>query len=130
MKINPAHLLLIFRCTFVLALSAITYASLVNVTELPDMTLLVWDKFQHAAAFLLLSFLLQRSFPASRPFSRIHIAQLVFLLGYGILIEYLQSYTPYREASIGDVVADITGISCYTLFYFKNSSGQPAPQGG
>ena len=130
MKINPSHLLLVFRCSFILAMALITYGSLVNVSELPDVTVKVWDKFQHASAFLLLSFLLHRSFPDKPLFSRSHIAQIIFLFGYGVTIEWLQSYTPNREGSIGDIVADSFGIICYTLLYLKNHSGQSSPQGG
>lgn len=130
MKINPVHLLLLFRCTFTVTIALITYASLVNVTELPEIATRVWDKLQHASAFLLLSFLLQRSFPDKRPLSTAYMAQVVFLISYGALIEYLQSYSPYREASLGDLVADSVGVLCYTLLYLKNDAGQNSPREG
>lgn len=130
MKINPAHLLLLFRCCFILALSLITYLSLMNTAELPPVTLKVWDKLQHALAFLLLSFLLQRSFPDRPLFSKFHMTQLLFLFCYGVLIEYLQSYSPYRQASVGDVLADTVGIVSYTLLYLIYSTGQSSRHRG
>jgi VanZ family protein len=130
MQINPTHLLLIFRCCFILALSTITYLSLLDTSELPAVTLKIWDKLQHASAFLLLSFLLHRSFVNKRLFSMAHIAQACSLLCYGVIIECLQSYSPYRQASMGDVVADGVGIICYSLFYLKYNSGQNSPHRG
>jgi len=130
MKINPTFLLLIFRFGFVLALSITTYAALIDVAELPPITLRVWDKLQHASVFLLLSFLLHRSFVDKRLFSTPHIAQMAFLFGYGVLIEWLQSYTPHREASAADVLADTFGIFCYSLLYFKICTGKRSSPGG
>lgn len=122
MPLKPAHLLLLFRCLFVLTLTAITCVSLVNPTELPPLTLQVWDKLQHASAYILLSFLLQRSFPDKAALSTAHLAQMFFLLGYGIIIEYVQGLTPYREASLSDIVANAVGIGCYCLLYLYLNS--------
>jgi VanZ family protein len=35
----------------------------------------------------------------------------ILLLGYGILIEWLQHFTTYRMAEVGDVIADSIGIA-------------------
>ena len=126
MKINPLHLLLIFRVAFVLALSLTTYLALIDIAELPEITRNVWDKLQHASAFFVLSFLLYGSVSRTQLFSRSHTTQIIFLLGYGIMIEWLQSYTPHREASAKDVLADAVGIFCFSLLvylqkFLKNS---------
>ena len=130
MQLNPAHLLLLFRCLFILVLTAITCVSLLNPTELPPVTLQVWDKMQHALAYVLLSFLLQRSFPDKAPLSAGHGAQMVFLLLYGVVIEYVQGLTPYREASLSDVVANSVGIAGYCLFYLKSAASRKQPHKG
>jgi VanZ family protein len=39
------------------------------------------------------------------------------LLLFGIFIEFVQSFTPYREASLGDVIADLIGILLFQLFF-------------
>ena len=112
---NPLPSPLIFRCVFVLALCVTTYVTLIDLSEFPPIN--IWDKLLHASTFLLLSFLLHHSFANTRLLSPQHIAQLVFLLCYGIMIEWLQSYTPYREASLLDVLADAAGILCYWSLY-------------
>ena len=63
-----------------------------------------WDKGDHFLTFAVLTILGCRAFPA-------HIAAvLAGLLAYGGLIEVLQSFTPYRLAEWGDLVADSLGI--------------------
>jgi VanZ family protein len=47
------------------------------------------------------------------------------LLGYGILIEYLQSLTPYREPSMLDIAANAIGIGIYTLGHRLIRTGDP-----
>ena len=39
----------------------------------------------------------------------------VALLGYGLLIEGLQATLPYREASLGDLLADAAGLAAYLV---------------
>jgi len=39
------------------------------------------------------------------------------LLAFGILIEILQSFTDYRDVSLGDVVADLVGILLFQIIY-------------
>ncbi len=71
------------------------------------------DKFLHASAFFVLSFLLNR---ASSSIAK-RIRNMVSLLAFGILIEILQSFTGYREVSVGDVLADLIGILFFQLTY-------------
>jgi VanZ family protein len=71
------------------------------------------DKVLHASAFFVLSFLLNRA--SSNVEKRIR--NILSLLAFGILIEILQSFTGYREVSIGDVLADLTGILLFQLIY-------------
>jgi len=71
------------------------------------------DKVLHASAFFTLSFLLNR---ASSSIHR-RIRNIFSLLAFGVLIEFLQSFTSYRSVSLGDVVADLVGILFFQLTY-------------
>jgi len=71
------------------------------------------DKVLHASAFFVLSFLLNR---ASSSINR-RIRNMFSLLSFGILIEFLQSFTSYRTVSFLDVVADLVGIILFQLSY-------------
>jgi VanZ family protein len=67
------------------------------------------DKVNHFAAFLVLAWLADHAYPgySFRP------EPWMALLGYGLLIEVLQAFLPYREASLGDLVADGAGLLAY-----------------
>ncbi len=69
------------------------------------------DKFSHLMAFLLLSLLSDLSFP-EKSFS-----SLIFysLASYGLLIECIQYFLPYRTFSLLDFSADLMGILVYAL---------------
>jgi len=67
------------------------------------------DKVSHILAFATLSFLSDFSFPARR-FVPLTCA---CLLGYGLLIEIIQYFIPYRSASALDWIADALGIGLY-----------------
>jgi len=71
------------------------------------------DKFLHASAFFVLSFLLNR---ASSSIAK-RFRNMLSLLAFGILIEILQSFTGYREVSVADVLADLVGILLFQLSY-------------
>lgn len=65
------------------------------------------DKFNHFIAFFVLSFLVDRSFEFSFPI----LAIPVFL--FGIAIEFIQFFLPYRQFSVFDMFADGVGILIY-----------------
>lgn len=69
------------------------------------------DKLLHAAAFAALAWLVDLSFPES-PFGP---AKVAALLAFGVAIEAVQYFLPYREASWLDVVADAAGVATYIL---------------
>ena len=71
----------------------------------------VSDKVSHAMAFLTLSFLADYSFPQVK-FSWEKICPLI---GYGILIECIQYFLPYRSFSVFDMLADTAGVMIYIL---------------
>ncbi|NRA82320.1 MAG: VanZ family protein [Gammaproteobacteria bacterium] len=66
------------------------------------------DKYGHIMVFFTLAMLLNR-------FSALRIKlQILLLTGFGISVEIVQSFIPYRSGSVDDVVADILGL---LLFY-------------
>ena len=69
------------------------------------------DKVEHVLAFGLLSLLADFSFPVGR----FGLAKILPLLGYGVLIEVVQYFLPYRECSAADVLADSIGIAIYAI---------------
>jgi len=63
-----------------------------------------WDKLDHATTFAMLTIVGLSAYSGRK-------AQVLLgLLGYGVLIELLQSFTDYRSAEVLDVVADAVGI--------------------
>lgn len=71
------------------------------------------DKANHLLAFGALALLGDFAFPASK----FGLKKFLWLLGYGVLIEFIQYFLPYREASLLDVMADATGLAIYWTCY-------------
>ena len=71
----------------------------------------VWDKARHAAAFATLAGLTDFSFPHTRFGWR----KAGALLAYGVFIEVVQYFLPYRSSEVLDILADVTGLVCYAL---------------
>ncbi len=69
------------------------------------------DKANHFAAFLVLAFLADFSFPHSR----FGLPKVLALLSYGLFIEAIQYFLPYRSFSPLDLAADGIGIAVYRL---------------
>jgi VanZ family protein len=69
------------------------------------------DKVLHAGAFLVLAGLLDFSFPATR-FAGGKVATL---LAYGMAIEIVQHFLPYRSFSLLDWLADAGGVVLYVV---------------
>jgi VanZ family protein len=65
------------------------------------------DKINHLLAFAVLAALADGSFPGQG------WAKWATLLGYGLTIEAVQIFLPYREASGWDLLADGAGIGLY-----------------
>jgi VanZ family protein len=98
-----------FRIILGIALLLITWQSLVpNPVPAAE---LVGDKALHALGFLLLGFLADAGWP-DLPFDW---RKYVPLGLYGLGIEGLQSLVPGRVASLGDLIADGTGLLVYGL---------------
>ncbi|MBU2710034.1 VanZ family protein [Zooshikella harenae] len=69
------------------------------------------DKLKHGFAFLVLGYLVDAAWPTSS----FHHQKWLFLLSYGVFIEVVQYFIPYRSASLLDLLADTSGIVCYWL---------------
>jgi len=103
-----------FKVVFFITVIFVLYSALTppsgdsNFFDFPNA-----DKLLHASAFFILSFLLNR---ASSSINR-RIRNMFSLLSFGILIEFLQSFTSYRTVSFWDVMADLVGILLFQLTY-------------
>lgn len=91
------------RLIFFTAAIAVLIASLVPPgTSLPGTG---WDKANHVLAFGVLGALGTLAYPRRARWI------ILVLVVYGSLIELLQSFTPYRFAEFGDLLADIGGAA-------------------
>ena len=96
----------VFKILFFIAFAISLYLFLAQGVssgiDLPN-----FDKVAHFLVFAGLSLLFDLGFNKTR------FTALTLALIYGALVEYLQSTTAYREASIGDLAADMAGGLCY-----------------
>ena len=70
------------------------------------------DKLNHIFAFFVLSLLTNFSFPEKKFFPTIFLS----LMSYGMAIEIIQHFLPYRMFSLFDVAADALGILLFIGF--------------
>jgi VanZ family protein len=115
------------RLAFLACLVAVMVLSLLPSS--PEMPTTGWDKTNHLLGFAVLALLGCWSYPG-------HIRVILpALLGYGGLIEVLQSLTPDRFAEWGDLLADGMGIVIGWLLAWvlaarvrRRAAGAPAQQ--
>lgn len=69
------------------------------------------DKFYHGLCFFILGFIADYAYPLSGFTARKYIP--LFL--YGVLIEIIQYFIPYRSFSLADMLADALGLGVYGL---------------
>lgn len=70
------------------------------------------DKFNHLIAFIVLSFLAHIAYPKVQ---KLKWASALFF--YGLLIESVQYFLPYREFSLLDLATDLSGIIGYLIIF-------------
>ena len=99
----------LFRIGFTATLVVVSYLA-VTPTE-HKVSHLVSDKLNHMAAFLVLAALLDFSVPRVE----FTIAKAGALLGYGLLIEIVQYFLPFRQFSLLDLAVDALGLAAYAL---------------
>ena len=105
----PSRKIVIFRAMLLTALIVITHLATTSMQYpvVEDIS----DKANHILAFYVLALLIDFSFP-NREFG---LAKVSVLLGYGLAIEFIQYFLPFRSASLLDVAADGVGLIVYWL---------------
>lgn len=100
----------LFRVGFVASILLISYLSFSEIGGSPfDVLTFLNDKLQHAAAFFVLAFLFDFAWPR-QPWQW---TKWLPLLGYGLFIEAVQFFIPFREFSLWDLAADGLGLLLY-----------------
>jgi VanZ family protein len=107
----PKSEIIVFRASLCVSLIVITILAVIPL-DYPEVAG-INDKFSHIAAFYVLSLLADFSFPETK----FNLAKTLPLFFYGVSIEWIQYYIPYREFSIFDVLADAGGISAYAILF-------------
>ncbi|MEO2267137.1 VanZ family protein [Pseudoalteromonas pernae] len=70
------------------------------------------DKVAHFGIFFILAFIMDKAFKIPL------VAQIVLLCAYGAAIEWMQDMLPYRQASVGDFIADASGAASYFVLHY------------
>ena len=95
------------RLALALAVIAIMVLALMPTTTVPVTT--TWDKSDQALAFFTLALLAEQAFPGWTFWRGLALGPVAYRVG----IEIAQWFTPDREASMLDVMADGIGIAIY-----------------
>ena len=77
------------------------------------------DNFGHIPAYSILTFLILKNLGSI--IFRNQIFTFIIAVSYGILMEYLQSFVPYRYTSWEDVLSDCLGIGLTLILINKSS---------
>jgi VanZ family protein len=103
----------IWKCAFFAWLTTITVLSLIPHPPVPEQGFLAWDKFQHASAYGVLTFLGAMAFSFNRCSSgRRFLAAALLAVVVGGLMELAQGgFTATRNADWGDLLADAVGAA-------------------
>ena len=120
--LQPTQYTGLFRLGLFSALLLVSYLSFSQIDNSPfDALTLLNDKLEHAAAFFGLAFLLDFAWPRQTW----DWAKWLPLLGYGLFIEVVQYFIPFREFSLWDLTADAAGLLLYgfTLPLLKRTPG-------
>ena len=106
-----ARLRLLFRAAFYAAFVTISCLAVIpDYNGLPPIVTLS-DLLNHAAAFFVLYLLLRGAHPSLN-----RQKSTLLLIAYAIMIEVVQAFLPTRDASLGDIGADMAGILLAHLF--------------
>ncbi len=97
----------IFRGLFVLAFAAVAILAFMHMPETGSQR--ISDKLHHACAFYALALLLD----FARPGTEFGLRKFAVLMAYGVAIECVQYFLPWREFSLLDMVADAVGLLLY-----------------
>lgn len=121
MNLSRSHII-VFRICLVSALIAITILATTPL-ECPVVSG-INDKANHILAFFVLGLLADFSFSENK----FNLSIFLPLLGYGVAIEVIQYFLPYRMFSMADVAADAIGLLLYrfSLPVFKRTFKTPS----
>lgn len=105
----PQTTLIAFRVALAVTLVMTMY--LATAQQEPSVIDNLNDKVNHVLAFYVLAFLADYSAPKLR----FNLSKGLTILGYGLLIEVIQYFLPYRQFSLLDLAADGAGIAAYAF---------------
>lgn len=106
---NPRITLITFRVALVVMLIITMY--LATAQQAPSVIDNLNDKVNHVLAFYVVAFLADYSAPKVG----FNLIKGLAILGYGLLIEVIQHFLPYREFSLFDLAADGVGVAAYAF---------------
>lgn len=70
------------------------------------------DKIAHGITFFILTLLISRGYP-----DNYGLLMLLYIAAFGLLIEGVQYFIPWRSFSVADWFADIAGILVYHILH-------------
>lgn len=71
------------------------------------------DKVEHAVTFFILSLFLNRASDTIKH----RVRNVLFLISFGALIEFIQHFIPHRSMSLSDALANIAGIFIFQVLF-------------
>ena len=106
----------LYRSIFFLSLIIVFYLSIVPAAAIPKIAALDFlsDKLIHALIFLFLSFV---GLKCDFNISKIFLLTLIF--SFGLTIEVIHYYHPYRFFEIADLIANLIGILVALVIFNK-----------
>ena len=106
----------LYRSVFFLSILIVFYLSIVPATAIPNIAALDFlsDKLIHALIFLFLSFV---GLKCHFNISKIFLLTMIFI--FGLSIEVIHYYHPYRFFEIADLVANLVGILAALIIFNK-----------
>ena len=108
----------LYRINFFLSLLLVMFFSAVPASSIPNIAALSFltDKMIHALIFLYLSFIgLNCYFDISK------LMLLGMIFSFGLVIEIIHFYHPYRFFEIPDLIANLIGILLALVIFNKKS---------
>jgi len=108
----------LYRSIFSLSLIIVFYLSIVPAAAIPSIAALDFlsDKLMHLLIFLFLSFVgLNCDFNTSKIFL------LTMIFSFGLTIEVIHYYHPYRFFEIADLIANLIGILAALVIFNKKN---------
>ena len=109
---------ILYRVTFIFSLILIMYFSILPASSIPNIAALSFltDKMIHALIFLYLSYMGLKSY-----FDISKLVLLGLIFSFGLVIEIIHFYHPYRFFEIPDLIANLIGILLALAIFNKKS---------